>query len=67
MSAASVLRSVRTARPRLTVRGILEGILRFDAHYRSRMGLRALDDHLLRDIGLTRADISAELRRPLIR
>ena len=65
MSATSILSPVRTDRPRLTVRGILESIVRFDARYRNRMDLQALDDHLLRDVGLTRADVAAELRRPL--
>ena len=67
MSATSVLRHARFARPRHPVRGILERIVRFDALYRNRMDLRALDDHLLRDVGLTRADVAAELRRPLVR
>lgn len=32
---------------------------------RSRKGLTRLDDHLLRDIGLTREDARAEARRPV--
>ena len=31
---------------------------------RSRHGLRRLDDHLLRDIGLTRSEAVAEASRP---
>lgn len=65
MSATAVLRPARIARPRLTVRGVLARLVRYDALYRSRMALAAIDDHTLRDIGLTRADIAAELRRPL--
>jgi uncharacterized protein YjiS (DUF1127 family) len=67
MPATTVLSPVRIARPRLTVRGLLAKLVRFDALYRSRMDLAALDDHLLRDVGLTRADVADELRRPLTR
>ena len=66
MSATSILSPVRTDRPRLTVRGILGRFVRFDARYRNRADLKALDDHLLRDVGLTRADVASELRRPLL-
>lgn len=65
MSATSVLRPAHVARPRPTVRGILGRIARLDALHRNRVALEALDDHLLRDIGLTRADVDEELRRPL--
>jgi uncharacterized protein YjiS (DUF1127 family) len=65
MSATSVLRPARLARPRLTVRGVLARLVSYDAVYRKRVALGAIDDHILRDIGLTRADIDAELRRPL--
>ncbi len=65
MPATAVLRPARFARPRLTVRGVLARLARYDALYRSRMALMAIDDHTLRDIGLTRADIDAELSRPL--
>ena len=62
MSSTSALRHVRTYRPRLTVHGILDTLAAADRDYRSRQQLRQLDDHLLRDIGLTPADIAAELR-----
>lgn len=65
MSATSVLRSAQLARPRLTVRGLLQRLASLDARHRNRMDMQALDDHLLRDIGLSRADVAAELRRPL--
>ena len=65
MSATSALRPAAVARPRLTVRGILDRLASLDARYRDRMDLEALDDRMLRDIGLTRADVAAELRRPL--
>ena len=62
MSSTSALRHVRTYRPLLTVRGILDTLAAADRDYRTRQRLRQLDDHLLRDMGLTRADIAAELR-----
>lgn len=65
MSATSVLRSEHVGRPRLTVRGILARLAVLDALHRNRMDLKALDDRMLRDVGLTRADVDAELRRPL--
>ena len=65
MSVPSVLRLAPVARPRLTVRGVLARLVRYDALHRNRMDLKALDDAMLRDIGLTRADVDAELRRPL--
>lgn len=66
MSALSTMRNVRLARPRLSVRGLLKLLVEIDARYRSRVHLRQLDDHMLRDVGLTRADVAAELRRRLI-
>ncbi len=65
MSATSVLRHAQIALPRFTVRGFVERLVTFDARYRNRMDLKALDDHMLRDIGLTHADVDSELRRPL--
>lgn len=70
MTAPATLRPARYAQPRLTVRGLgnafVNFFLRLDATYRSRTHLQRLDDRLLRDIGLSRADVAAELRRPLI-
>jgi uncharacterized protein YjiS (DUF1127 family) len=65
MSATSVLRRATPARPRLTVRGFLARLVHYDAIRRNRIAMQALDDRLLRDIGLTRADIAAEVRRPV--
>jgi uncharacterized protein YjiS (DUF1127 family) len=62
MSAAIALRYA-PSRPRLTVRGVLDRIATADARYRTRLDLRRIDDRLLRDIGVTRADVEAELRR----
>ena len=67
MSATSAQRTARTAWPRLTVHGFLDRLVELDARNRNRRDLMALDDRILRDVGLTRADVAAELRRPLIR
>jgi uncharacterized protein YjiS (DUF1127 family) len=67
MHATSVLRPARTARPRLTTQGALDFLLALDARFRGRAHLAELDDRMLRDIGVTRAEVAAELRRPLLR
>ncbi len=64
MTTTSALRQVRTARPRLTVRGILDALLAADIRYRTRHQLASLDDHLLRDMGLTRASAAELMRTP---
>lgn len=56
------LRHVRTARPRLSARGVLDFLAALDARHQARQHMAKLDDHLLRDIGITRADIDGELR-----
>jgi hypothetical protein len=35
--------------------------------YRQRRALEALDDRMLKDIGLTRCDVEAEISRPVWR
>lgn len=35
--------------------------------YRQRKALAALDDHMLKDIGLSRCDVEAEITRPFWR
>ena len=67
MHATSVLRPARTARPRVTARGLLGVLAALDARHRARRHLAELDDSMLRDIGITRAEVAAELRRPLLR
>ena len=62
MTTTSALRHVRTARPRLTVRGIFETLAAADRRYRARHQLANLDEHLLRDMGLTRASAAEILR-----
>jgi uncharacterized protein YjiS (DUF1127 family) len=64
MSTTSVLRHARFARPLPNLRGVLDMLAAADARRRERHDLAALDDHLLRDIGITRSDVAAELRRP---
>ena len=48
---------------RPTWRGLLDRIAAADKRYRERMVLSRLDDRILRDVGATRADVAAELRR----
>lgn len=55
----------RFAWPRLSVRGVIARILQADALYRERQALSNLDDRLLDDIGVNRADVAKEMRRPL--
>ena len=62
MSATADLRRALLARPRLTVRGLLDRLADLDARHRTRIDLIALDDRMLRDVGLTRADVADELR-----
>jgi len=63
---ATVLRNVRIARPRLAARGLLSFFAELDRRYRTRVRLNTLDDRMLRDIGITRAAVDEELRRPLV-
>ena len=41
----------------LRLREILKAAIERDAHWRQMRQLARLDDHLLRDIGVTRADV----------
>lgn len=65
---AHALPRVATTRP--TPRGLAaalrDWLLAVDRRYHDRQALARLDDRLLRDIGVTRADVAAELRRPLL-
>lgn len=63
MSATTILTATRTAWPRLSPRRLLAGLVEADAAYRRTHQLLALDDRLLRDMGVTRADVAAEARR----
>ena len=66
MSATPTLRHVRIARPRLSVRGALDYLAALDARHRARLHLVELDDRMLRDIGVTRAEVRSELRNSLL-
>ena len=61
---SAVLSHVRLARPRLAVRGLFAALADLDRASRPRP-LAQLDDHILRDIGIGRAEIDEELRRRL--
>jgi uncharacterized protein YjiS (DUF1127 family) len=63
MLTTSVLRPVRSSRPRLTMRGLMQTLVIADARYRAAAQFAKLDDHLLRDIGVSRGDALATLRR----
>ena len=65
MSALTTTRNVRIVRPRLSVRAFLTVLLDIDARYRARVQLENLDDHMLDDMGLTRADVAFEIKQPL--
>ena len=64
---AAVLRQTFASWPRLTLRGVVDRLAGLDARYRMNHHLRHLDDRMLRDVGVTRAEIAAEIRRPLMR
>ena len=52
--------------PRLTRVGMVAFLVRLDAAYRQRCALQALDDRMLKDIGITRADVESEVAGPLL-
>jgi uncharacterized protein YjiS (DUF1127 family) len=51
--------------PRPSSKRLVDRLLRMDAAHRQRHDLAHLDEHLLGDIGVTRADVERELTRPL--
>ena len=53
MTTTTMQRYSRTYRSRLSVRGILGFLAEADSRHRARVQLRLLDDHLLRDMGIT--------------
>lgn len=55
----------RLAHPgvRFSPRRLLDALLAFDARRRQRYDLARLDDRMLDDIGVTRADVERELGR----
>jgi uncharacterized protein YjiS (DUF1127 family) len=62
------VRFVATERPAIPWRALLHGALaralRFAERRRQRLALLELDDRLLADIGVSRADALAEARKP---
>jgi uncharacterized protein YjiS (DUF1127 family) len=44
--------------------GVVDLLLAWHERGRQRRHLRAFDDHMLRDIGLSRADVEAEADKP---
>ena len=62
---AHAQRADRLTWPRPSMRGILDRLVAYDALYRQRRALESLDDRMLRDIGVTRADVEAEAKRPM--
>jgi uncharacterized protein YjiS (DUF1127 family) len=63
MHASSTALRPRTVWPRLSARGLLDRLAAADARHRLRAQMATFDDHMLRDIGVTRADLDRELRR----
>jgi uncharacterized protein YjiS (DUF1127 family) len=51
--------------PHVSLRAIVAFLLRLDAVARQRRDLSQLDDRMLQDIGVTRADVEREMARPL--
>ncbi len=62
----SVAESLATALGGGLVR-VFDGLFAWQQRAADRRALRAMDDHLLRDIGLSRADIEAEVSKPFWR
>lgn len=53
------------ARPNARTHGLLARLSHLLALHSSRVRLATLDDHMLRDVGITREQAQAELDRPL--
>ena len=53
------------AAPRRLGRSLVLGFLALEERRRQRAALMALDDRLLKDIGLSRADVERECGRPI--
>ena len=64
MTTTTAQRSVH-ARPRLSARGVLDFFAAIDRRARDRHQLAALDERMLSDIGLTRADVEIEMRQSI--
>ena len=47
--------------------GIVDGVLEWQERARQRAALRSMDERMLRDIGITRADAMTEVEKPFWR
>jgi uncharacterized protein YjiS (DUF1127 family) len=57
--------SIKLSRPAPTQRSLLARLLAWRDEARQKARLRLLDDHLLSDIGVSRAEAEAESERPV--
>lgn len=64
---SSTVEKLSAPKSRSLVVEIGTGLLRWQERWRERRRLGAIDDHMLRDIGLSRADIDQEVRKPFWR
>ena len=63
-SARTFPRSSRPARAAGLISGAIETVLLWHTRARERRHLAGLDDRMVRDIGVTQADIEREYRKP---
>ncbi len=61
------VRQVSTQGPKAVVTGIFTLLLSWQERSEERYRLKQISDHTLRDIGLSRADIDHEVRKPFWR
>jgi uncharacterized protein YjiS (DUF1127 family) len=55
------------AAPRASAATLVEGVLAWLERVRQRRHLGELSDHMLKDIGLSRADVESEIAKPFWR
>lgn len=59
--------SIRLSSPLPAAKAVVARVMRWQDVWTQRKELLELDDRMLKDIGLTRADVAAELRKPFWR
>ena len=64
MTSAQPLRASRSSRVAGAISGAIETLLVWRERRRERRDLASLNDQMLHDVGLTRADIEREYRKP---